>query len=235
MEWMVNSVRLTMRNYFSSYFLYAARRLSIDANTIEAGHEGESRFDIAHRAYVLSSIQAAAGFLEAMVNELYQDAVDEHGTDGDGYIAPLSAETRRRMAELWRATDEGSKLRPLDKYQMLLVAADSNRLDPGTQPYQDADLLIGLRNTIAHFQPKDLSSDVPALMEKRLRRRFPDNRLMAGAGNPWWPDHCLGHGCCEWAHHAAKSLADRVADELGIRPNYRRHEETGWLDPAGSP
>jgi hypothetical protein len=107
MEETAMPLRVVMRKYFSSYFLYAARRLSADADAIEAGHEGESRFDIAHRAYVLSSIQAAAGFLEAMVNELYQDAVDEHGTNGDGYIAPLSVETRRTMVELWRATDEG--------------------------------------------------------------------------------------------------------------------------------
>jgi hypothetical protein len=230
MEETAMPLRVVMRKYFSSYFLYAARRLSADADAIEAGHEGESRFDIAHRAYVLSSIQAAAGFLEAMVNELYQDAVDEHGTNGDGYIAPLSVETRRTMVELWRATDEGSKLRPLDKYQMLLVAAGCDRLEPGAQPYQDAHLLIGLRNAITHFQPEDLSADAPAVMERRLRGKFPDNRLMAGSGNPWWPDHCLGFGCSEWAHRTAKSLADRVAEELGIQPNYWRHEKTGWLN-----
>ncbi len=223
------TARIVMRNYFSTYLLYAAQCLSDEAGAIEARHQGPSRFDITHRAYVLSSIQAVAGFLEAAINELYQDAVDEHGIEGDGYIAPLSAESRRIMAELWRATDEGSRLRPLEKYQMLLVAAGRERLDAGSQPCQDAHLLTGLRNAITHFQPEDLSADAPAAMERRLRGKFPENRLMAGSDNPWWPDHCLGHGCSQWAHRAAKSLADEVVNELGISPNYRRHEEAGWF------
>lgn len=53
---------------------------------------------------------------------------------------------------------------------------------------------------------------------------FPDNKLMAGSGNPWWPDHALGHGCAEWAHRFAKALADLVMETIGIETNDLRHE-----------
>src|SRR6266704_5985193 len=103
MEETAPPIRLVMRNYFSTHLLYAARHLSDLAGTIEAGHQGQSRFDIEHRAYVLSSIQASAAFLEAMINELFQDAYDNH-VPPDGYITPLPAQTRQLMAELWRGT-----------------------------------------------------------------------------------------------------------------------------------
>ncbi len=225
----IGPLRVVMRGYFSTYFLWSAQHLSGLAGKIEAKHQGGSRFDIAHRAYVLSAIQSAATFLEAMINELYQDAVDGHGVDGDGYIAPLSGDARRMMAELWRGTDEGSKLRPLDKYQMALVFAGNNPLPRGAQPFQAASLLVSVRNALAHYQPEDLSADSPNQMEKKLRGKFADNVLMAGSGNPWWPDLALGHGCSEWAYQSAKGFADRVVDQLGIRPNYRRHEQAGWF------
>lgn len=222
-----------MRGYFSSYFLWSAQHLSGLAGAIEDRHEGEPRFDIEHRSYVLSSIQTAMAFLEAMINELYQDAHDGHGVDGDGYLAPLLHRTRELMRELWRSTDEGVRLRLLDKYQLLLRFADREPLNPDENPHQNTSLLIRLRNILVHYRPDDLSADVPHAIERWLRGKFPDNALMAGSGNPWWPDHCLGHGCSAWSYRTAKALADRVTNELGIRPNYQQHDDAGLF--GGTP
>jgi len=222
---------IAIRPYFSTYWLFAARCLSGLAGEIEASHEGRSRFDAKHRSYVLASVQASASFLEAMVNELYQDAADGHGVAGDGYLAPLPENTRAQMAEVWAGTDEGRRLDTLTKYQLLLTLAERERLDRGAQPFQDAALLVDLRNRLVHFRPESISADDKHRME-RLRGKFADSRLMTGAGNPWWPDHCLGHGLSEWARTSAKAFADEVVDELGITPNYRRVDfET---DPARS-
>jgi hypothetical protein len=228
-------VRVIMRAYFSSYLLWTAERATFDAGRIESAHEGSSKFDIEHRGYVLSALLASAAFLEAVVNELYQDAHDSHGVSGDGYIAPLTEEARQTMAQLWRATDEGSRMRPLDKYQLLLTFAGRQPLDAGAQPYQDAHLVIQLRNAVAHYQPEDLSVDAPHAMEKRLKGKFEDNRLMAGSGNPWWPDHSLGHGCAAWAVDSAIALTDRVTGEVGIRANYARLRADNWEGLGGPP
>jgi hypothetical protein len=72
-------------------------------------------------------------------------------------------------------------------------------------------------------------------MEERIRGKFVDNRLMEGSGNPWWPDHCLGHGCAEWAARSALVLADQICGDLGIKPNYQRIADKGWHGkPRGS-
>jgi len=224
---------ITLRSYFSSHLLWTAMREAELAGRMEATHAGQSRFDVEHRGHVLSSIVASAAFLEAMVNELYQDAADDHAPP-DGYITPLSASCRRLMAELWRSTD-GGMLKEIPKYEMLLAFAEAPALDRGAQPYQDASLVIRLRNAILHYRPENVSVvDEAHAMEQRLRGKFEENALMAGSGNSWWPDHALGYGAATWAHRAVKALADHVSDALGIDPNYRRIERGGWFgQPPG--
>src|SRR6266542_3180623 len=187
---MVGSLRIVMRQYFSGHLLSSAARLAELAKQIEDEHTGASRHDLEHRTYVLSSILSAVGFLEAIINELFQDAYDGHTPDG-GAITSLSSNTRQLMKEYWRSMEQGERGRILDKYQALLAFAAQPIMDEGAQPYQDAKLAVQLRNAIAHFRPQDLSADEPALMERRLRGKFDDNRLMAGSGNAWWPDKCL--------------------------------------------
>jgi hypothetical protein len=173
---------------------WAARRLSALAGKIEEGGR-IPRFDPEHRSCIVSSILASVAFPEAMINELYQDAYDNHGTTRDGYIASWHSDVRSSMRELWRETDEGSGLRLLSKYQLLLALCGHERLDQGAQPYQDAHLLVRLRNTLAHYQPKDLSADVPP------------------------------HGCTDWGHQAARSFTDKIVNEIGVQPNYMRLAE----------
>lgn len=214
--------RIVMRNYFSTYLLWASQDFASRAVAIEAKHSGQSRFDIEHRAYVMSAVMNAATFLEAMVNELFQDAADDHGTTGDGYLAHLSPRARELMREWWIASGEGFE-RLLEKIQLLLVFAGQKKLDKGAQPFQDAALLLNLRNTLIHFRPESVAADVDHNFTKRLRGKFDDNALMAGSENAWWPDHALGGGCAMWAFHSARAIADTICDRLRIQPNYHQH------------
>jgi hypothetical protein len=229
-------VRLIMRNYFSSHLLAAAGQMARAAGESEDLHDvtGPSRFDLEQRSHVLGAILCGVGFVEAMVNELFQDALDEHAPPGSG-IASLSVSTQAMMAEYWRATDKGQKGRALAKYQALLRFAGQPLLDEGAQPYQDANLAVQLRNAIAHYRPEDLSADEPAMMA-RLKGKFPDNRLLTGSANPWWPDHCLGVGCARWVLDSVVTVADHVVEAVGANPNYSVHRASGWLGPVpGAP
>jgi hypothetical protein len=127
--------RISMRTYLSSNALWTARHMSALAAVIEGAHSGDAVFDIEHRSYVLSSIIASASFAEAAINEIYQDACDGHGLTGDGYLAPLGKRTIDAAAATWKGTAEGSKLRPLEKWDLLLIHADQEPLDRGAAPY----------------------------------------------------------------------------------------------------
>lgn len=162
-------------------------------------------------------------------NELFQDAFDRHGRTDDAYIAPLSDSGIDTMAALWIGTNDGRNLNPLEKWQHMLTANGQPPLDRGAAPCQDANLVTQLRNEIVHFRPEDFGADDPHTWEARLKGRFAPNKLMDGAGNAWWPSHCLGYGCAVWAARTVLAFADHVCATLGINPNYRRVADGGWM------
>lgn len=154
-----------MRSYFSAYLLWDAMHQTALARQIEGKHEGRSRFDMRHRGFVLSSVIASVGFLEAMINELFQDAFDGHTPAGAG-VEPLPLEARQRMNQYWVDTRQG-RTEILDKYQALVEIVGVQRMPHGEAPYQDAATAIGLRNAIVHFRAQDLSPDEPRFDRSR--------------------------------------------------------------------
>jgi hypothetical protein len=99
-------LRLSMRNYFSTNFLWTALHTSRLAD-LEAAEGELPRFDMAHRSLAAASVIASGAFLEATPSELFQDANDGHGVRDDGYLAPLPSEAVAAMAMVWRATNSG--------------------------------------------------------------------------------------------------------------------------------
>ena len=222
----VGPVHVSIRHYYSPRLLWTAQHHAELAGELEEALAGGTPFSIEHHGYVLSSIITSVAFLEAMINELFQDAADDHAP-ADGYVAPLSEECRRTMAEVWAIT-RGGRISALEKYDSLLRSARAPLLDRKSDTVKDAGAAIDLRNRLIHFRPEDRSVDDSHAME-RIRGKFPDNTLIAGSGNAWWPDHALGNGAAVWAHRSVKALADHVSDAVGIEPNYRRVEASGWF------
>jgi len=209
-----------MRVYYSSYHLWAAKHFTRLSSTIEDQHTGRSVFDSAHRAYVTNAILSSVSFLEAAINELFQDAADEHYS----YISDLGKANMALLAGLWQSREGQSIPRwsTLDKYQLVLLLTGKPLFEKGAPPYQEATLLVRLRNALVHFRPETLGLDSPHKLTSALCTKFPTNRLMKGSANPYFPDHCLGTGCAGWAVGAAENLADEFFSRLEIEPNYQR-------------
>jgi hypothetical protein len=85
----------------------------------------------------------------------------------------LTAQSRTSMQALW--DDVGIKVSILAKYDLVLALNGCDVFDHGTNPYQDADALIQLRNAIMHYRtPWRAHPDPePLTIEKRLARKFP--------------------------------------------------------------
>lgn len=70
-------------------------------------------------------------------------------------LPPLTKRCRDLMREFWELRSQSGRYTTvLDKYQMALVFAHKPKLDTGLNPYQDAALLVMLRNKLVHFLPK---------------------------------------------------------------------------------
>lgn len=213
-------ITVKMRTYYSSYHLWAARHFAGFAKGIEAARVERPRFDIEHRAYVTGSIFSAVGFLEAAINELYQDVADAH----EGYVASLDVDCKRIMSEFWDRTEgrNRSYVSLLDKYQNALTFLRKQQFKSGQKPYQDAALVVKLRNELVHYKPRSLGGDTEHTLARQLRGKFDDNVLMTVSGNPWFPDKCLGHGCADWSVRSVFDFANDFFARIGVAPNYQR-------------
>jgi hypothetical protein len=212
------------RPYFSSWLLWSAEHHAELARHIEAGRTPGERYPyIEHRAYVLSSIIASAAFLEAMVNEIFQDVAE--GYDHFGATAHLSEPVRARLLEVWERTDGGRRGPTLGKYEALA------ELDHESGVYKDASLLIDVRNAIVHYRPKDgFTAKQARTFEARLRRRLKLNPLRSNILRAWWPDYALGSDFAFWAVRSATGLADYVCSAAGVDADYRKHRGGTWFD-----
>ena len=118
------------RIYYSSHHLWAADRWASEAARIEREWEGAPRFSIEHRAFVTNAVFSAVAFLEAAINELFQDAYDEHLA----YISPLSPAVRSSLADFWRIIAEHnirarSRFGTTEKYEVALALTQNEPLD----------------------------------------------------------------------------------------------------------
>ncbi len=206
----------SIRSYYSSQHLWAAEHFVRLAASYECEHADAERISIQHRAYVMTAVSEAVAFLEAFINELYQDAAD-----GSGAADGLPPEMVRLMTEYWRSTDRGHSVEITKKYDMVRVFAAQPRADAGRRPNDDVKYLIKLRNWLLHYRPKTIGEKTPENVIDHVRGRFSDNPFLAGSGNLWFPDHALGAGCADWAVRSVRTFVDEFVAAVDCVANYQ--------------
>jgi hypothetical protein len=232
---------LSMRPYYSSYHLWAARDFARLTNEIENAYvDGDLPFNIQLRAYTMNAVLSASAFLEAAINEVYDDAVDQV----ESYIGGLSVATKQKLAAY-----NLMRVPTLKKYRDAIKFTGNSPLDKSKNPYYDAKLLINLRNQLVHSHPVTraagdvdelsknpvTSGDLDKLSKNPMTRqekvdelckslitKFKSSRLMENQKNPYFPDHCLGAGCADWAVKSATAFADDFFGRLRITPHYQQ-------------
>jgi hypothetical protein len=119
-------VRLSQRHYASGWLIRSAQHHASDANAIEDEHRGEwgDPWVLDYLGLVISAVIVAATFLDALINELYTDALEGHGLTGEGYLAPLNDGAVIRMAEYWRENSDGRHSSTLRNYRLACRFAD---------------------------------------------------------------------------------------------------------------
>ncbi len=212
--------RVTMRHYLSTGHLYAGRYAAENAQEREdALLQQAPLFDMRHFCSVISAVMESVAFLEAAINEVFQDVADNY----QHHVSQLDSNCRELMAALWIATRNG-RIDILDKYDFALRFGKHGGLDKARRPYQDVKALVELRNHIAHYRPEEVGVDIEHKLAEQLRGRFPRNALMANSGNPDFPSHLLGAGCANWSWRSARAFADEFALTMGIQLNHQRFD-----------
>lgn len=232
-------MRATDRPHASPWLLWTAEHQAALADQLERASLPKSRSVwIEHRAYVLSSIVTAAAFVEAFVNELYQDVEDRasgqmHPADWLHRVTePLSPEAMETMQAFWK---RGGAHRPtIEKYERFVESCGAE-LDG--QSHDDVRLLIRLRNDVLHYRPRDhFRAKAARYFETELKKRgIGANPLAEGDRRAYWTERALSGQLAIWCTRAAVTLTDQVSAAACLVPAYVQHKRGGWYDaPPGS-
>jgi len=218
------SITVTKRTYYSISHVQASAQFARLSAKIERTYEKRSdEVFHEHRAYVTGSIFASVSFLEATINELFADTVDNLEA-----VKQLNPEVRALMADMWKLkVPRTARYSTLEKFQIALILARKQQFDTGQSPYQDVALLVELRNALVHYEPEwvtTISEAEPEAvtiqkLEKKLEGKFQLNP-MTGEGDTFFPDRCLSHGCAKWAVTSSVKFADEFFSRMGLPPPY---------------
>lgn len=226
----LSAASASTRHYLSSQHLWTALHNAEQCRHLEQELAGKVAIDVTHGSHAMTSVLSAVAFLEAFVNEIYSDAADNRHQSPrvEGLDEPVQA----MMAEYWTATDQGYG-QVLPKYNMALLFAGHQGFNKGADPYQAAEVLINLRNTLMHFKPTWHDEGTPDRLDKMLPSRIQQSGLLpADDGSPWIPIKVLGASCAKWAPRIARALTDEWTTRLGIPRTYEA-DLASWRNHSG--
>jgi hypothetical protein len=215
------------RHYLAPAHLWMALHNARRAEELETELVGKAHFNIEHQTCVIATILGATAFLEALVNELFEDAVEWAISGSKSRLQPLTDQELSSAASYWKSGGEGDRV--IDKYQEALKVTSQPKINMGQRPGQDLKLLVDTRNKLVHFKPRWHDPQVQDSMQRAVGSKFSPNALLAGTNNPWFPGKCLGAGCARWACDTARTIADTWTVQLGLPNTYAdslsRHEQ----------
>lgn len=211
-----------MQTYYSIQHLQAAAYMTRRAAKIEASLTGKTAPEtVVLKAYVSSALLSSVAFLEALVNEIFADAICSDG----GHLSVLDERSRSMIAFLGE-TDCVQRASILSKYDHLLRAAGKSPLPRGRDPHQAISTVIRLRNEIVHYKgsffdvgTKDMvrtGSFYTSALAQQIKGKFQPRRSGPSQSGDAW----LGHGLAQWSVNSAIAYADANFSILGVKPYY---------------
>jgi|NGEPerStandDraft_6_1074524.scaffolds.fasta_scaffold03617_10 hypothetical protein len=228
----VMTAKAVTRHYLASDHLWAATQNAAQCRELEDALKGFGpATHPTHRAYAVSAVMLSVAFLEALVNEIFQDAAETT----PGRAERLTQHCRDLMKEYWNTADRADLL---TKSQMALLFACAGKMAPGRAPMQGAALLIELRNALVHFKPSRHDNEDPTMLEKRLSGRFAKSELLPDHDGSPWPIWALAAPGAAWSVGTARAFADEWVDRMGLIRVYetdlKAYEETGGVTGTGT-
>jgi hypothetical protein len=218
--------KIVLRGYLSAQHLWAAEHFTRLAAEYEAVHDGESQLWIPQRSYVLGAVGESVAFLEAFINEVFQDAKDAtDGVTGAQATQGLSGDVVRLMAAYWTSTNEGERVRALDKYDAARLFAGCPRQDRGRLPDQDVPRVIALRNWSVHYRHRATATTSPTCAPRSRTparaKTNPKTRSWQARTTRGFPTRPSAPGCARWAAQTVRAFVDQFVTATGCRADYQ--------------
>ena len=227
------SVRTEAWHWYSKDHARAATLFSRKCRDLEevldtSGSDRETE----HRSYATAAILASVAFMEASLNELLASA-DHENLNVGGALGGLPQDERQALTALKKAWGRSGPS-TLERLQLVLHLLRRKPFERGASPFQDAQLVVSLRNDLVHYSAEwrvgvgATEEELRRGLAAKLKGKFPENPFMPKQ-NPFFPDRCLGHGCTAWAWKSVFELMDKFFAQVGVTPIF--DDVRGQLNP----
>jgi len=202
---------MTQRYNFAVQHLLSAARFRTLCGRTEKENSGTAfgPFFEEIQSYATAAVLSSVAALEASINEVYIDAIDE--------IQALPGLSRDQVWDLWPHVED----KPiLDKYQLTLTLCGREQMDVGTEPLQSVQTLIRIRNALVHFKPewhneqREHRKLGKQLQGKFALSPFPNSKA------PVFPMRCMTQGLADWAICSVSSFASGFAERIDIKDRF---------------
>ncbi|MBR0798952.1 hypothetical protein JQ615_26540 [Bradyrhizobium jicamae] len=196
------------RYSFTPQFLSGAAIFARRAHELEGPVIGEVA-QSEYMACVVGSVTQAAAALEAEISEVTMHGPGHHLGSND-----IDATARAFLVPLADTIDGEA---PLHRYDLVLHLLGKPALDQGTQPYQNADMLVGLRNELIHYESKWGDQMNRKKLFKGLQQlRFEYPKFLPSGMTNFFPHRCLSSSLASWSVATATSFINAFYVRLGI-------------------
>lgn len=196
-----------VRHMFTWHLLGGASALSRAAFEIEALQVVTEEQKVAHAGYVIGAIVETVSALETEAWELLNYGPGHH--KGTTAANQIPREFLRPLADMVDGEDV------LTRYRTILHLLQKPELDCSAQPWQDAALLVRLRNEIVHYKSKSGGELARVKFIRALENKnmpsppFHDGRL------DFFPHRCLSASCAAWSVESGTAFLDAFFEHLG--------------------
>lgn len=205
------SATMDTRSSLTGTFLSASALFSKRATEIEDANPSSITEDlrVEHQGAVLAAIMQSVASLEAEMYEVLVHGPGHHlGSNG------LDLEAQKFLSPMAELIDSEEIL---ERYTLVLHLLKKEPLDRLTAHWENALLLVRLRNTVVHYK-------------SRWNREVEGTKLLAGlrglrhprppfvpVNSTFFPHQCLSAACAAWAAQTALEFLKAFYTNLGFR------------------
>jgi hypothetical protein len=201
---------MDVRSSFTVTFMCACAGFARQASDIEVANPNsiDDATCIEHRGLVIAAVMQSVAALEAESWEVTSFGPGHHlGSNG------IDVQALNFLQPLAGIIDRESVL---NRYWMILHLLRRPPLDRGTQPWQDADLLVRLRNELVHYKSKWGQEMERQKLFKLLKDLHHPSPPFVKGGMNFFPHECLSAACAKWAVRTAAAFIESFYDRLDI-------------------
>lgn len=211
-------IQITTRTYFSIQHLQSAALFARQAALVETNWHATADNTLYSSliAHSTAAVLSTTAFLEAVINELFMDSVE----NPEGHVKGLDAATIAQLADLWKlGIPRRAGYSILDKFQVALTQARKPLFEPGIRPYQDTNILVQLRNNLIHYEPQwvvETNTGAPeAVSTPQLVRKLDGKFALSPIPLSSLLKY-LAHGAAQWAVVSSIAFADEFFTRMGL-------------------